>query len=404
MAVADFAARAAGGRPRVDGRLGRCPASPGSDSGSGQASGLTGFGGPVKVGARARQRRASVAIGGVVGSRPLQRCAVHLLPHGGFWDIPATEGALDVVARASTRRLLVIPTFDALAHPLLQVLASHATGLPAADAHDAVADAVGLSSEDRSLVIASGQLLYRNRVGWAQDLLKRNGLTESPARGRWAITLKGRDLLTANPSVLSKETLSKLMEARTPSSAVGPATEQTQLPIAVKLSPDERIDLALREIEEANAGDLLERVKTAMSDSGFERFVLRLLQKMGYGNEVRHTGMSGDGGIDGVINQDHLGLARVFVQAKKWSETPVGRPEIQKFHSAVIDADKNGRGVIFTTSRFTSDAEEFAKRNGISVVDGRRLVALMLKFRCGVESRRTIELVRIDEDFFEDFA
>ncbi len=141
-----------------------------------------------------------------------------------------------------------------------------------------------------------------------------------------------------------------------------------------------------------------------MSDSGFERFVLRLLQKMGYGNEVRHTGMSGDGGIDGVINQDHLGLARVFVQAKKWSETPVGRPEIQKFHSAVIDADKNGRGVIFTTSRFTSDAEEFAKRNGISVVDGRRLVALMLKFRCGVESRRTIELVRIDEDFFEDFA
>lgn len=167
--------------------------------------------------------------------------------------------------------------------------------------------------------------------------------------------------------------------------------------------PEERIDAAVRELNVAVSTELLDRIRRG-SPLFFERLVLDLLHALGYGSgveDLRHTGQSGDGGIDGIISFDKLGFEKVYVQAKRW-QAPVGRPEVQAFFGALAGR-RAKKGVILTTSGFTREAREFAEQvPELVLVDGERLAALMIDHAVGVTHHRTVKLARLDGDYFEE--
>jgi len=169
------------------------------------------------------------------------------------------------------------------------------------------------------------------------------------------------------------------------------------------LSPTERIDGAIEELNQSLAAELLDTISRG-SPAFFEQLVLDVLQKMGYGTSsaIEHTGKSGDGGIDGIITLDRLGLEKVYIQAKRWQGS-VGRPEIQGFFGALASR-RATKGVFITTSRFTNEAVEFASQasDSLVLVDGAHLTRLMVEFEVGVSVERTIKLCHLDSDYFEE--
>jgi restriction system protein len=304
-----------------------------------------------------------------------------------------------------------VPTYDKFIDPLLRFLLSHAEGTPARQAHEAVADALGLSDAQRLEMISSGsQAVYKNRCSWAHDRLKRAGMSGSPRHGIWCLTEEGRTYALANPAPLSAKEVEWLaigfMDVRlrpaTGESLMEPEVETTALPASSTASPDDRLDQAIRELRASVAADLLDNLKQ-VSPSRFEVIVLDVLHRLGYGasrDDLQRVGGSGDGGIDGVISLDKLGLEKVYVQAKRWQNT-VGRPELQAFFGALA-GQKAKRGVFITTSGYTSQAIEFAKSvEGIVLVDGRKLVELMMDHEVGVSSR-IVKVPKLDSDYFDE--
>ncbi|MEK8081744.1 restriction endonuclease [Pseudomonas sp. XK-1] len=303
-----------------------------------------------------------------------------------------------------------VPTYDQFIEPILRYLAATPEGATARDSHEAAADALRLSEEQRQELIASGQAVYKNRAGWAHDRLKRAGLSSSAKRGYWKLTDAGITYAAQHPYPLAADKVEQLaigfmnVELKSPTDAIPLDGQERPAPAAssATVSPDDRLELALRELREATAADVLDNL-LQVSPNRFEVIVLDVLHSLGYGtsrNDLQRVGGSGDGGIDGVISLDKLGLEKVYVQAKRWQGT-VGRPDLQAFYGALA-GQKAKRGVFITTSGFTAQAADFARSvEGIVLVDGSRLVNLMMDYEVGVTSR-LLKLPKLDSDYFDE--
>ncbi len=307
-----------------------------------------------------------------------------------------------------------VPTYDLFIEPILRFLAAHPNGIPAREAHEAASASLQISEIDRQELLPSGtQPIYKNRAGWAHDRLKRAGLSSSPRRGFWKITEKGKEYVQAHPNALLPQEIGQLakdfMDVLLKPSAIGitslsPSSNAATMGNVAIASPDDRLGQAVVELRSAVAAELLETLATA-SPSFFETIVLDLLHRMGYGAsraDLLRVGGTGDGGIDGVISLDKLGLEKVYVQAKRWQST-VGRPEVQGFYGALAGQRAN-KGVFITTSGYTAQAIDFAKSvERIVLIDGNRLVELMMDHEVGVTAR-TVRIPKIDSDYFDEEA
>lgn len=271
------------------------------------------------------------------------------------------------------------------------------------------ANDLGLNEKQRAVTVSSGELMYINRSGWAVTHLSKAGAIESPRRGQWRISDVGRTLLKEFPNGISEKEFRDRMAGTPYDDFLNPSQFTPVAPVTVvepeTLPPDEVIDNARLELEEMTQSQLLDRLHV-MEPIKFEQTVLDLLIAMGYGGSLgkaTRTQLSNDGGIDGVIDQDALGLSRIYVQAKRYaSSNSIGRPEIQAFVGALHGAQAN-QGVFITTSSYTPGAISYADSVQLRVVliDGPLLAQLMIKHGVGVQVKRTIQLVEIDEDFFE---
>jgi restriction system protein len=306
-----------------------------------------------------------------------------------------------------------VPTYDQFIEPLLRYLAANPDGVVIADAYEALANKMNLTHEDRAEMLPSGtQPVFKNRIGWAHDRLKRVGLSGSPRRKFWKLTPEGQAFASKNKTI-SEDELERItnvartsrlrpkneVPAETPS---GPAL---LAPTSDKASPEERIDAAITELRDSVARDLLENIGHAPPEF-FEQLVLDLLHAMGYGtsrSDLQRVGGSGDGGIDGIISLDRLGLEKVYVQAKKWkASNSVGSPEIQGFMGA-LQLQGASKGVFITTSVFTKDARQASAkaRGSIVLIDGEQLAALMIEHGVGV-AHKTMRVPKVDADYFDD--
>lgn len=302
-----------------------------------------------------------------------------------------------------------VPTYDQFIEPVLKFLATQTEGVRASVVHEAAAKALGLSDGQRQEFLDSGQPVYKNRAGWAHDRLKRAGLSTSSKRGYWEITQKGMQYVEQQAFPLSPAeigrlaTIYKSVEFLHPKNAVPLEPVQTDLQSDSSVfSPDDRLEQALAELRRATASDLHDNL-SQVSPTRFEVIVLDVLHRLGYGtsrHDLQRVGGTGDAGIDGVISLDKLGLEKVYVQAKRWQNT-VGRPELQAFYGALA-GQKAKRGIFMTTSGFTAQAIEFTKSvDGIVLIDGTRLVNLMMEYEVGVSSK-AIKIPKLDSDYFDE--
>ncbi len=272
-----------------------------------------------------------------------------------------------------------IPDYQTLMLPLLRFAADgneHATR----EAVEALAAEFQLTPAERNELLASGQqATFNNRVGWANSYLKKAGLLESPHRGALRITDRGRQVLAGSPARIDVKFLERFPEfiEFLDASRSNREVERTEAVVAAaEQTPEEALELAHQSIRLSLAQDILVRILSC-SPSFFERLVVELLVKMGYGGSRRDAGerigQSGDGGIDGIIKEDWLGLDTIYIQAKRWQGT-VGRPEIQKFVGA-LQGQRAKKGVFITTSSYTSEAIDYASRIDTKVVliDGQLL-------------------------------
>ena len=310
--------------------------------------------------------------------------------------------------------MMAVPTYDRFIEPVLRFLALHPAGVPAKEAHVVAAHSLGVSEQDRDELLPSGsQLVYKNRAGWAHDRLKRAGLSSSPRRGTWQITQEGLKFSANHPHPFAAELATELAKGfvevrlkKLNGDIITLETENPDSPIQEDAisSPDDRLGQALKELRESAQSDLIEAI-AKVSPTFFESIVLDLLHRMGYGatrEDLQRVGGSGDGGIDGIISLDRLGLEKVYVQAKRWQNS-VGRPELQAFYGALA-GHKARKGVFITTSSFTAQASEFARSvEGIVLVDGTRLASLMVQHEVGVNSR-IVRIPKIDSDYFDEEA
>ncbi|MDP3425451.1 MAG: restriction endonuclease [Burkholderiaceae bacterium] len=258
--------------------------------------------------------------------------------------------------------------------------------------------------EMRVLLPSGGAPLFYNRLAWAKTHLKKAGLVAQTKRGVFRITAVGKELLQNPPGRIDMAYLQRYSSyARSASTAV--ETPAEVVASAAEATPDEIMEAAHARSLAALADEVLDRVKSCPPEF-FERLVVRLLIQMGYGGSKaeagRAVGKSGDGGIDGIINEDRLGLDAIYLQAKRW-EGVVGRPEIMKFVGALA-GQRATKGVFITTSWFTQEAKDYAASSQYKVVliDGARLSDLMIEHNLGVSVVASYHLKRIDSDFFAD--
>jgi restriction system protein len=266
----------------------------------------------------------------------------------------------------------------------------------------------GLSPEEREQLLASGQqTVIRNRAGWARTYLKKAGLIESVRRGYFRIADRGRSVLASKPKRIDVRFLEQFPEFVAFRDLRHERSEEKSenLVVGADATPEEALDGAYQRLRVDLESDVLEHVKAA-SPSFFERMVVELLVRMGYGGSLRDAGQavgkSGDGGIDGIIKEDHLGLDVIYIQAKRWDGT-VGRPDIQKFAGA-LQGHRARKGVFITTSAFSAEAIDFASRidSKIVLIDGTTLARYMIDNDVGVSTSRSYDVKRVDSDYFTE--
>lgn len=307
----------------------------------------------------------------------------------------------------------MIPSYQDIMQPLLKELADRKEHT-STDLYRILADRFGLTEEERTQLMNTGrQPLFNNRVGWAQTYLKKAGLLEAPKRGSYRITKRGLEVLSQTPDSITLDTLMQYPEfADFRSGSSGGGTESSKGHHTVSVSstdeestPEELLEIGYRQMRQSLADELLTKVKSC-SPEFFERLVVELLVKMGYGGTQadagKAIGKSGDGGIDGIIKEDRLGLDVIYIQAKRWDGN-VGRPEIQKFVGA-LQGQRARKGVFLTTSSFTKDALEYVKMidTKVVLVDGNDLAQLMIDHGVGVTPLVTLEIKKMDQDYFMD--
>ena len=301
----------------------------------------------------------------------------------------------------------MIPDYQSLMLPLLQY-AADGEEHSLRESIEALAKSFSLSENDRMQLLPSGrQPVMDNRVGWARTYLAKAGLLEVTRRGHFRITARGREVLRENPESINVHYLDRFPEfvsfrqlSRQPEGEESKGGEDSP-----NATPEELLEQSYEKLREALAGEILSRVMSA-SPAFFERLVVELLVRMGYGGSLqdagRAIGKSGDDGIDGIIKEDRLGLDVIFVQAKRWQAT-VGRPEIQKFVGA-LQGQRARKGVFITTSGFSSDAREYASRidSKVVLIDGPQLAQFMMDFDLGVTPVASYQVKRLDSDYFAE--
>ena len=305
---------------------------------------------------------------------------------------------------------MAIPDYQSLMLPVLQ-LASDGKEHKFSQAVEMLANKFGLTTEERIELLPSGsQAVFNNRVGWARSYLKQAGLLTSPKRGFFTITEKGTELLATNLTRINTSILEQYPEFiefknRRKDKAEGESEIEPIFEQESTLTPEDALAVAYNKLRSALESEILSAVKEA-SPSFFERVVVDLLVKMGYGGNRqdagRALGKSGDGGIDGIINEDRLGLDVIYIQAKRW-EGVVGRPEIQKFAGA-LQGQRARKGVFITTSSFTKEAQEYASviDSKIILIDGEHLSKLMAEHNVGVSTVGQYEVKKLDSDYFDN--
>lgn len=278
-----------------------------------------------------------------------------------------------------------------------------------------LADEFGLSEDEKAELLPSGkQTVVANRIHWAKTYLKQAGLVDATRRGHFVISERGRAVLAKDPSTIDNSVLEAFAEfqdfknrQKTSGAEEGGARERQPPSWGDKQTPDEVMRAAHRRIEDALREEMLEKIREA-SPAFFEGLVVNLLVAMGYGGSVtdagRALGRSGDGGIDGVIDQDALGLDRVYIQAKRYSEgNNVGPGAIRDFFGS-LDRFKASKGLFVSTSNFTKDALETAQAlsKRIVLIDSEALTKLMVRYNVGCRVEETLYVRKLDEDFFTD--
>lgn len=301
-----------------------------------------------------------------------------------------------------------MPNWEGFMGPTLQVLSDGATRTRR-ELFSRVGKQSDLSDDQMEILLASGQAAYENRIGWALSFLTNVGALERPARGQYTITEAGQRLLVAFPNGMRERDVkaraadptSGIREYISTTKQAGELEEHTLE--ASPLTPTEQVQDGIARIKQEVAADLLARLQDKEPEF-FEQAVVDLLLAMGYGGthgRGQVTSLTNDHGIDGVIDQDVLGLSRVYVQAKRYaSGNAVQRPEVQGFVGAL--SGRADGGVFITTSSFTQGAVQYAGSvpQRIILIDGARLTDLMIRYGVGVQERETYSIVEIDEDFF----
>lgn len=300
---------------------------------------------------------------------------------------------------------MAIPDFQSLMLPLMELIAD---GQPheVRVATDRLGQQFELTPAEWQEMLPSGRApLFYNRLAWAKTHLKKAGLIDQPKRGVIVISDRGKQVLAKKPARIDIRLLQTFPEYRQPLAGSTPEPLSVVDTPTSALSPEEALEDAFLVIRRALANDVLANVKQC-DPQFFESLVVKLLLRMGYGGSREEAGQtvgrSGDGGIDGIINEDRLGLDAIYLQAKRW-EGVVGRPEIMKFVGALAGQRAN-KGVFITTSWFTQEAKDYASTSQYKVVliDGARLADLMIEHDLGVSVAATYQLKRIDSDFFAD--
>lgn len=307
--------------------------------------------------------------------------------------------------------MTALPAWDEFAIPVLRCLEDGSTRFKRDIINGVVRD-TGLTAEQLELVLPStGEPTADNRIGWAMSYLTRVEALARPKRGHYTITDVGRGLLRGHPHGLTEFDLRQIalpgdewwLRKRT-GAGRSSAGQSSELPEEQRLDPREQVEQGMAQINADVAADLLVRLQQR-EPAFFERAVVKLLVAMGYGGaegRATVTPVSGDGGIDGVIDRDALGLDRVYIQAKRYgSENVVGSPDIQRFIGAL--SGKATTGVFITTGRYSPAAIDCAgsAHTRIILIDGDRLTDLMIRYGVGVQTKQSLTIVEVDEDFFE---
>ena len=304
-----------------------------------------------------------------------------------------------------------VPDYQTMMLPILQIF-SDGQERRNSVIYQSLAEHFALTDDDkRQLLPGGGQPTYQNRSNWATTYLFNAGLLDRPQRGVYRISENGSKLLATNPERISVQTLSEIPQfekwrrksnKRKPDSKTAPAPLSKSAEL--EGTPEETIQSLAQELDDQLASELLEQLHK-MDPYRFEQLIVDLMLAMGYGGSRAEAGKvtqaSSDGGIDGVINEDRLGLDTIYLQAKRW-EANVGRREIQNFVGALAGHQAH-KGVFITTSGFGKNAIEYAKAvsQKIILIDGQRLAQLMIDFNLGVSTAQTLQLKKIDTDYFE---
>lgn len=306
---------------------------------------------------------------------------------------------------------MAIPDYQTLMLPTLQTLSDGNEHL-LRDIVQQLSDRYELTEEERRQLLPSGvSTTMGSRVGWAKTYLHKARLLNLTGRGRLQITERGALVLKEAPEKINVSFLRQFpefVEFQSPKKEGEPekAIQVIEPSSEELLAPDEALDTAFQQLRNDLELELLEKLKSS-SPAFFERLVVDVLVKMGYGGSLedagKAVGQSHDEGIDGVIKEDRLGFDQIYIQAKKWSDVSVGRPEIQKFVGA-LQPHRARKGVFITTSTFTKDAEDFVKRieTKVILINGFQLAKLMIDLNVGVSTNRVYEIKKIDSDYFDE--
>jgi len=307
---------------------------------------------------------------------------------------------------------MAVPDYQSLMLPLLRFVGGKKDETSTGEAVEALARELNLTDEDLKEMLPSGiQFTFVNRVGWAATYMKKAGLLEATRRGYYQITPRGQELLKKQPKSINVKLLKQYPEflefqqlkGTRGGDKISAPKEMTDTSTA---TPSEALETAYENLRDELADELLSKLKKT-SPSFFERVVVELLVKMGYGGSRadagKAIGKSGDGGIDGIIKEDKLGLDVVYIQAKRWDNNPVGRPDVMQFAGA-LQAQRANKGIFITTSRFTDDARSYVSQIGskIVLIDGEQLINLMIEHDVGVSTVSLYPVKKIDTDYFDE--
>lgn len=302
---------------------------------------------------------------------------------------------------------MAVPKYDELMKPLL-IAVSDGETYKMKNVTALLAEQLNLSSDDLAEMLPSGrQTVFKNRVGWAKTYLKKAGLLDSPARATIVITNAGKQVVADNPEKIDSKYLEQFpsfVDFASAPELLDDSNPASEVPKPSDLTPDDQLEDAYKEINDSLASDLLSEV-LKIPPYTFEKFVVDLLLKMGYGKAdfgSHATVASGDDGIDGIIMEDKLGFSLIYMQAKEWAvDKVVSQPDIQSFVGAI--AGKKGDGLFVTTARFSQKAKNYAHTNHIILIDGERLANLMIEYNFCVSTRKTFEIKALDTDALAEY-